>query len=93
MTGLIHPRLLNDLEAFATPPRDVLTEKYYGWKNSEYSDNKTEDERRRTGGIVIGTWVQPDVYTSYNLPPWCYGENWNKECRASFMKNKNEYLE
>lgn len=71
-----------------------MSEKYKGWKNYNYYDNKTEDERRRTVGIVKGVWVYPDdVYTLHNLPLWCYCENWNRERRAEFMKNKNEYLE
>lgn len=53
----------NKLEVFATPPRKVWSERYYGWKNYNYSDKNTEEERRKSRGIDRRVWVHLDVYT------------------------------
>lgn len=39
------------MDAFVTPPREVLTEKYMGWKDKNFTDNKTEEERRKSGAL------------------------------------------
>lgn len=66
---------------FATPPRDILAARFQGLGDLNFSDKKSKAQRKREGGIKDGMWVEPEVNTPHNLPPWYYGEGWSRERR------------
>lgn len=34
--------------------------------------------------------MDPEVYTPHNLPPWCFGEDWDRVRILKWMNNRNQ---
>lgn len=88
----IIPVVKDPYAIFATPTGEVMIERFKGYGNSGFSQQKSEEEWKKEGGIRRGQWVDPVEYNVYNLPPWCYEKGWDKQRRCHWINNRNKRM-
>lgn len=75
---------------FAPLPQEEHNRRFQGFNDVNFSEKKSQEARRKNGGVYKGQWVEPEVYTPQNLPPWYYEPNWTNERRFNWMNLERE---